>query len=498
MGPAESERGGQLVRAYVDVTLEPRTAFESLQMQGASTFVLGFVVADDVQRCQPTWGNFQTLGTAADELALDRLRDRGGDAIVSFGGAVNDELAVACADQTKLTSAYRSVIERYRSGVIDLDIEGTALTDTAARRRRAVAMRKLQQEAKAAGRTLDVWLTVPVSPSGLPASAVAVVDEMLKAKAALAGVNVMTMNYGGSLPSDMSMAEATRRALLATVRQVDGAYRRVGVRMTNEELWRRVGATPMVGQNDVPTDRFTTDDARELTELARRYGLGRISMWSIDRDHPCANGETSTRVVNTCSGTRQRHWEFIRLLGADANLPRRAEVQRPVSNTAVTLQRGGITRDDPTKSPYPIWRAAKAYQIGDKVVWYGNVYEAKWWAQGASPDEPVVNEWDSPWRYLGPVLPTDVPWSSRLLNRGRTRNGSRRRCTRVVQWCNPKGEPSEPGTGAWEFLRIPIPTNLGWTLDRAPSRLIAFSTPGSRSIDPNLLLEALSLRARAR
>ena len=25
------------------------------------------------------------------------------------------------------------------------------------------------------------------------------------------------------------------------------------------------------------------------------------------------------------------------------------------------------------------------------------------------PDEPVAHEWDTPWRYLGPVLPGDHP-----------------------------------------------------------------------------------------
>jgi chitinase len=460
--------------SYVDVTLEPKTAFEALQTPGASTFVLGFVVADDVDRCQPSWGTFYSLDGAADELALDRrlvrLRDRGGEPIVSFGGAVNDELSVACTDQTKLTAAYRSVIERYRSRIIDLDIEGSALTDTAAHKRRAVALRKLQDEAKAAGRSLDIWLTLPVSPTGLPESAVALVDEILRSKVDLTGVNVMTMNYGGSRPNDMSMAEANRRALFATARQLDGAYRRNGTRLVSKELWRKIGATPMLGQNDVPTDRFTVGDARELTAFSRRYGLGRLSMWSVDRDHPCANGETSTRVSNTCSGTKQKHWEFLRLLGGEAVANRPAEAEQPDENTTVTPQRGGITRDDPTKAPYPIWRATKAYELGDKVVWYGNVYEAKWYARGASPDEPVVKEWDSPWQYLGPVLPTDVPWSSRLLKPGTYpawdssavyQGGavvqSEGRAFRARHWSRgvpPDPDPDEPWAGPWTVLPI--------------------------------------------
>ena len=64
-------------------------------------------------------------------------------------------------------------------------------------------------------------------------------------------------------------------------------------------------------------------------------------------------------------------------------------------------------RDDPRTSPYPLWRTAKAYEQGAKVVWQGRVYEAKWWTQGDQPDAPVKNVWETPWRYLGPVLESD-------------------------------------------------------------------------------------------
>ena len=45
---------------------------------------------------------------------------------------------------------------------------------------------------------------------------------------------------------------------------------------------------------------------------------------------------------------------------------------------------------------------------GEKVVWQRTVYEAKWWTGDDPPDQRVANEWDTPWRTVGPVLPSDA------------------------------------------------------------------------------------------
>ncbi len=41
-----------------------------------------------------------------------------------------------------------------------------------------------------------MWLTLPVSPNGLTADGLRVVDQMLSAGVDLAGVNGMTMDFG--------------------------------------------------------------------------------------------------------------------------------------------------------------------------------------------------------------------------------------------------------------------------------------------------------------
>lgn len=52
------------------------------------------------------------------------------------------------------------------------------------------------------------------------------------------------------------------------------------------------------------------------------------------------------------------------------------------------------------------------------MVWRGNVYQAKWWTLGDQPDDPVINDWETPWRLLGPVLPNDTPATTTTLPDG--------------------------------------------------------------------------------
>jgi chitinase len=392
---------------YVDTTLTPQFHFEDPADNPADQVVLGFVVANASGACEPTWGTHHSLDEAATTLDLDRrvarLRQRSGDVIVSFGGAINNELALRCSTVDELVAAYSSVLTRYDLTTIDFDIEGSALADADANARRAEATARLQAQARADGRALAVWLTLPVAPSGMTTDAVSLVDGMLAAGVDLAGVNVMTMNYGGSRPADADMFEASAQALEATWLQLSGAYRRAGTPLTDAALWRKVGATPMIGQNDAPGERFTLDDARRLADFAAERGLGRISIWSANRDGPCGAQWDSQLASNTCSGLEQEPLEFAHAFDGLTGQSGQAAEQRTV------LEAPPIVVDDPATSPYPIWRSSRVYEATDKVVWHGNVYEAKWWTQGNLPDEPVVNVWDTPWRYVGPVLPTDRP-----------------------------------------------------------------------------------------
>lgn len=408
-----ADDGTEAFSAYVDVAVTPQLAFEKPVSAAARNVILSFVVAAPDEPCKPSWGRDYSLNDASSELDLDRrvarLRQNNGEISVSFGGAVNSELATVCTDENALLAAYRAVVTRYDVRTIDLDLEGAALNNPVADARRARVLNTLQQERAKEHKGLKIWLTLPVAPSGLTSEARSTVSATLKGGVKLSGVNMMTMDYGDSRAKSQSMADASIAALEAAHRQLGDIYSAAGRPLGPATMWKQMGATPMIGQNDVAGEIFTLADARALNDFARTKGLARLSMWSLNRDRTCGANYPDVRVVsNSCSGVDQGSMTFASVL-------RREFVNRDQSSTAsssgtpATLTPRTLTPDDPAKSPYPIWQSDQTYVEGTRIVQHHNVYLAKWWTQGNVPDDPTVDQFSSPWELVGPVLPGEKP-----------------------------------------------------------------------------------------
>lgn len=373
-----------------------------------AAIVLAFVVAEAEDVCEPSWGTFYSLDEAERELDLDRrvarLRQGGADVVVSFGGAINTELASACETSGEVAAAYRDVIDRYAVGTIDLDLEYANLSDEAAGYRRAAAVAQLQRERERAGEALEVWLTLPVAMDGLTDEGLTVVRQMLSSGVDLTGVNVMTMNYNTDL-GDRSMGEIAIDAATATRAQLASLYDRMDVELPPEGAWAILGVTPMIGQNDIAGEVFTLRDAEMLHDFAADHALGRMSMWSLNRDRTCGPNYPDVQIVSdSCSGIDQQGESFAGILseGFDG---------MPAAPAAPTSAPTPVP-DDPETSPYPIWSPDVSYSSGVRVVWHGNVYSAKWWTLGgAEPDDPTLAGDETPWTLVGPVMANDAPYA---------------------------------------------------------------------------------------
>lgn len=397
---------------YVDVTLTPTYAFEDPTANPVGDVVLGFVVAGTGSAaCAPSWGGAYSLDQANRVLDLDRrveqMHKQGGKAIASFGGQANTELAVSCTDVGRLTSAYRSVVDRYDVRSLDFDIEGAALADAAANDRRAQAVARLQKALAARHRTLQVWLTLPVATDGFTAAGVAAITSMLRAGVSLAGVNAMAMDFEPTAAVKRDMLAATTRALTAAHAQFASVTAAAGLRLTDAQLWARIGATVMIGRNDVEGEVFTLDDARGLTRFARAHRLSRVSTWSLNRDAQCGSVFAQVAVLsNTCSGVKQPSLAFTKIF---MRLPGTNTADSQALRAAAVPQVVEAPTDDPRTAPYPIWKSGVAYGAAYKVVWHHDVYQAKWYTQNQAPDGPSTQAAQSPWLLLGPVRATDAP-----------------------------------------------------------------------------------------
>lgn len=391
---------------YVDVTNTPTYPFQLPSSNPVSSVYLAFVVSDTEEPCTPSWGTFYTLDSAEQGLDLDartaQLRSQGGSVMISYGGEANTELAVDCTDPAKLRQAYLEPIQRYKAKAIDLDIEGANLADVGANARRATAIAAVQKELVAEKKPLKVWMTLPVSSHGLTAEGIAAVRAMLKAKVRLAGVNAMTMDFGPGEGAEHDMLGTIERSLDATQLQVQSLWRAAGLPSSAGAAWGHVGVTPMLGVNDVTTERFTTKDARELSKFVRERGIPRVSAWSLNRDSQCGGAFAKVgELSDTCSGVVQKPLEFTHIFG-ELRGTKTAGREAAEASSAPTTHPSTAT-DDPATSPYPIWRPAAAYGSGYKVVWQGQIYQAGWWNQGTPPGTAAADSPSGPWQPIGPV-----------------------------------------------------------------------------------------------
>jgi chitinase len=195
-------------------------------------------------------------------------------------------------------------------------------------------------------------------------------------------------------------------------------------------------------------------------------------MWDINRDAQCGSTYPETGLLsNTCSGTVQTGLQFTQtfatLKGAAVILPSSGNVQpaAPDTNPAdapyplwsaganypfgyKVVENGEIyqakwynTGDDPSaqvqfawQSPwvllgpvvpgegqsavftlppgsYPAWAQGTAYHTGDKVLYAGLPYQAKWANQGVSPATEASDPSGSAWKalYTIPGEPSGSP-----------------------------------------------------------------------------------------
>lgn len=287
------------VAPYVDVTLPNQpTLADVASRTGVDTFSLAFIIGS-AQGCVPTWGAQFPLDDPDIIGQIEELRARGGDVIVSFGGALGPYLAQVCGTAAQLADGYRQVVDVTGATQLDFDIEaGFNLADKI---NTAIAM--LQQSHP----QVEVSYTLAVqSPGfGLAPAALDVVESAVVHGVDVSVVNAMAMNFAGD-GSDMG------QAAIRTAQSVHDQLSPLFPDLSSAELWRTIGITPMIGVNNVQGLVFRQDDARQLVSWASGQGLGLLSFWSVGRDHGCPGGGVSP----TCSGITQTDFEFTTLFAA--------------------------------------------------------------------------------------------------------------------------------------------------------------------------------------
>lgn len=244
-------------------------------------FVLAFIVNQDGSKCVPHWGGGYAMNNYSEYSKIKALRAKGGDVMVSLGGANGDMLATICDDENLLKQHYADVVENLNLNAVDFDIEGKGISDAVSYHRRNKVLSQLQKQWKKEGKDISVWFTLAVLPQGMT-DGVKVVQDADEQGVKLSGINLMTMDYGDE-PCPPSKGVNDGIQATCNIQAIDSVYEQVkGLNMfkglTKQEIYARLGTTPMIGGNDQEQEILYPHGAEMMLKHAKDNNLGLVSM----------------------------------------------------------------------------------------------------------------------------------------------------------------------------------------------------------------------------
>jgi bifunctional chitinase/lysozyme len=297
VGKAKQPWPKHVYAPYVDATLNDVPDLATLaKQQGVNHFTLAFVVAKSAQTCVPTWGTYYNMNNfTAMYNNIRNLREAGGDVMVSIGGAANAPLSAACSDIDELAQNYLDIVDNLNLHALDFDIEGNWVADPVSIERRSKALAIAQAKWAAAGQLVAIWYTLPTLPAGLTADGMAALRSAKANGVDLAGINVMTMDYGDTAcpPSQGEGANVQGRCNTDAIDNLFKNVKSIFTEKSDQAVWAMLGTTPMIGVNDVESEQLYIPDAQMMMEHARAKQLGMIGIWSVGRDQPGPAGQVS-------------------------------------------------------------------------------------------------------------------------------------------------------------------------------------------------------------
>ncbi|MFI3231314.1 MAG: glycosyl hydrolase family 18 protein, partial [bacterium] len=208
--------------------------------------------------------------------AMLDVRNQGGDVVLSIGGLDERNFFQYTTDLDVLVNTYIEIIDGFNLTRIDLDIEGGA-QGYSMNTLNAQAMKIVQEKTG-----IEVVLTLPVLPTGLTESlGLPTVQAYLDAGVDVEVVNIMAMCYGSYYDD---YAVGSFQAIDSTMSQLKDAYAKVGIFLTDEEAYNKVGITTSIGFEGSSHPIFTVDDSKLVVDYAAEKGINFVSFWSINRD----------------------------------------------------------------------------------------------------------------------------------------------------------------------------------------------------------------------
>jgi hypothetical protein len=363
-GPAQAASAwpAHVFAPYVDTGLSSTTLTSVAADYGTKYFTLAFANGAGCQWSLPNQSGWQSQ--------ISALQAEGGDVSLSFGGYTVDtdatDLGATCSSASAMAAQVESSVTTLGITHLDFDIESNELTDSADYTLTAQALAQVRSWASSNGTSLSISYTIPVLPTGLTSSGVAVLDAAAANGFTPNVVNVMTMDYG---TSGTEMGTAANQALDATAGQVATAFN-----VSTSAAYAMLGNTPMIGQNDSSGEIFTVADASTVESYAAQQGIAMLSFWSEGRDNGGCPGQTS--ASSTCSGLTQSTGAFTQAFQAFTG-------GASTGGSTPTTSASATATSTPTSgsggSCAAAWSSSTAYTSGNEVSYGGANWTANQW-----------------------------------------------------------------------------------------------------------------------
>ena len=290
----------------------------------------------------PAWKGKYNYDDGRYDEQISKLRNNGGDIIISFGGGSGKEMAGFITDVDELQKAYQKVIDRFNLTWIDLDIEGDISRDDVVTERRNKALVGIQKN----NPNLTISYCLSADPRGLASKSKKILADAVKQGVRVDVVNVMAMDYGSRIVSDPD--GKLGYYAIKTAKESKKNLEELGLPDT------KIGITAMIGVNGVPTEIFRMPDAKELLEWANETEWVRLlSIWSLNRD----NGDDSEgkEASSRNSGISQELFEFTNLFKEynDESKNNNITTSEPVIEEKPTTTPEPVIEQKPTTTPEP-------------------------------------------------------------------------------------------------------------------------------------------------
>jgi hypothetical protein len=275
----------------------PQNPTTVMSSSGIQQFTLAFMLSDG--GCNPKWDGDRALTGGSDQTAINNIRAKGGDVVVSFGGYSGNKLGEKCSSASALAGAYQKVINAYKLKAIDIDIEASEFSSSTVRQRVISALKTIQNNNSG----IKIYVTFGTATNGPDSDGKDLVKKGAAAGLNVTGWTIMPFDFGGHSGSMGSVTKAAADGLEKVVAS-DYGY-------SSSDAYKHIGISSMNGKTDESDETVSTSDFKTILSYAQSHHIARFTFWAVNRDRQCSSGESAG---DSCSGVSQSAYAYTKII----------------------------------------------------------------------------------------------------------------------------------------------------------------------------------------